>query len=147
MDLTGKQGLAIIDGKRVEGKIILDKNDKIIIMTIYDEFITFDKSELVNYWTRVIAVDFDNTISNGYYPDIGKPNEKVVEAMRREKASGSIIIIWTCREGKPLEEAVRYCKMFDIPFDYVNEFPKFETRKVIADAYWDDKAVNVKDVR
>ncbi len=77
---------------------------------------------------EIIAVDFDGTLCSECYPAIG-------------------IILWTCRCGDLLEEAVAWCRMFGLEFDAVNEnvaqtLEQYgtESRKISADVYIDDKA-------
>jgi len=65
---------------------------------------------------------------------------------------GTKIILHTCRENdeeKPyLTEAVNWCKEHNVPIDAVNENPwvAFGKRKIYADIYVDDRAVNADDV-
>ena len=99
----------------------------------------------------IIAVDFDGTISLGKWPDVGPVNVDVMEALLDRKEAGDKIVLWTCRGGKELEDAVAWCRKYGLEFDAVNEtLPEVleawgydDTRKVFADEYWDDKAVNV----
>jgi hypothetical protein len=103
----------------------------------------------------VIAVDFDGTLCEHAFPGIGEIKEihkKVIEYIRFQHKQGNTIILWTCREdieeGNFLTEAVEWCKKNDIPIDYINEYPMhglkgFASRKVCADVYIDDKALNV----
>ena len=72
----------------------------------------------------------------------------VINAARREKENGTALILWTCRAGERLGEAVAWCAGFGLTFDAVNaNLPerlahfKTESRKVSADEYWDDAAV------
>ena len=58
------------------------------------------------------------------------------------------MILWTCREGKELEDAVAACKAVGLEFDAVNDnVPELKEafgtnpRKVGATEYWDDRAV------
>ena len=102
---------------------------------------------------RIIAVDFDGTIVKNKWPEIGEINEHVVKEMRREDEQGSVIILWTCRTGKELEEAIKFCYENDIPIDYANEDCNWVKEnfgdngvKVFATEYWDDKCVNVDDI-
>lgn len=97
----------------------------------------------------VIAVDFDGTLAVTKYPEIIKPIETTINVIRDAKSKGAIIILWTCREGKELEEAINWCKMNNVPIDYVNEnVPERikawgnDCRKIGADVYIDDKAIN-----
>ena len=66
---------------------------------------------------RVVAVDFDGTLcSLDCFPDVGVLQDKhllVHHRIREEKANGSIIILWTCRCGKALENAVEACKKME----------------------------------
>lgn len=99
---------------------------------------------------KVIAVDFDGCICTMNYPDIGEPNWNVIEAIKRERESGTKVILWTCRCGASLDEAVEACKSWGLDFDAINEnvperllkYGYSESRKVSADEYWDDLAIN-----
>lgn len=96
---------------------------------------------------RVIAVDFDGTIVESKFPEIGELKQDIADKVREEKAKGNVIIIWTCRGGKELNEALQFLITNEIPYDYVNENPLNPygdtTRKIYADEYWDDKAVKI----
>ena len=100
------------------------------------------------FWQKIIAVDFDGTLCESCYPDIGKPRKRIIRRLLKEQRNGAKIILWTCRCGKPLEEAVRWCKQQGITFDCINEsLPEqiaqwdTEARKIFAHEYWDDRAV------
>lgn len=67
----------------------------------------------------------------------------------KRKAEGARLILWTNREGDLLEEAVEWCRERGLEFDTVNanlpeliELYKNDCRKINADIYIDDKAVN-----
>jgi hypothetical protein len=104
---------------------------------------------------RVVAIDFDGTLCESAYPDVGvveKTHLLVHDLIHKEKANGSIIILWTCRCGKELEEAVAACKDWHIPIDYVNEndpertkYFGADSRKISADLYIDDRATNPEE--
>lgn len=101
--------------------------------------------------TPIIAVDFDKTLSlNAPYPDVGEPNLKLIDWLnQRKRFEGAKIILWTCREGKPLEDAVEFCKSNGLTFDAVNEnLPEigFDCRKIVASMYIDDLAINPNDL-
>ena len=92
----------------------------------------------------IIAVDFDGTLSlDSQYPNIGRFNTHLYEALMKLRSIGWSIVLWTCREGKELKEAVEWCKMNGLEFDAINENPpevSFKSRKVVADMYIDDNA-------
>lgn len=97
----------------------------------------------------VIAVDFDGTLCKAKWPEIGEANEKLIQHLKAEKLNGSRLILWTCRAGVMLEEAVYWCREHGLVFDMINEnLPELvelygnDCRKVNADIYIDDKAVN-----
>lgn len=100
---------------------------------------------------KVIAVDFDGTLCESNYPDVGeiKPEHKVIhELVRKLHKNGDVIILWTCRSGKELEAAVSFCRQHNIPIDYVNENDPervelygCDSRKISADLYIDDKSL------
>lgn len=96
---------------------------------------------------RIIAVDFDGTLCTDVYPDIGIPNIRLIEMLKVLQKDGAQIILWTCRCGKALDEAVIWCGKFGLTFDRVNENTKeilekygSDSRKIYADVYIDDKA-------
>lgn len=106
-----------------------------------------------NEMPKIIAVDFDGTIVQNKWPEIGKINDFVVNKMRREKEEGTIIILWTCRTGRELREAVEFCEKNEIPIDYANEDCNWVKEnfgnngiKIFAHQYWDDRAINVDDI-
>lgn len=99
-------------------------------------------------WT--IVEDFDGTLCNGAWPEIGEPNwEEIAYILKRQK-EGAKIILATCREGDKLDAAVAWCAEKGIVFDAVNEnlqghCTRFggDSRKIYGDEYRDDKAVRV----
>lgn len=103
--------------------------------------------------TKVIAVDFDGTLCENEFPEIGAPNWPVITAAKAEQEKGAKIILWTCRTGKELEEAVAAAKGWGLTFDAVNEnLPERiemfgnDPRKIGADEYWDDRSVTLLNV-
>lgn len=99
---------------------------------------------------KAIAIDFDGCLCSNAYPEIGEPNWEVIYRAIKEQADGTGLILWTCREGQLLEDAVSACKNWGLVFDAVNEnlpdwIESFGTqpRKVGASEYWDDKAVRL----
>jgi hypothetical protein len=104
---------------------------------------------------RIIAVDFDGTLFTENWPNVGEPIWAVIEHVKKEQAEGSAIILWTCRAGESLANAVMACESVGITPDYVNEnhpdvlkaWEGRDTRKIFADEYWDDRALNVRVLR
>ena len=97
----------------------------------------------------IYAVDFDGTIVENAFPDIGQINQKVREFLLKRKEKGNIIILWTTRDNEKLYEAVEFCDNHGIPIDYVNRnvpWLDFDTSdKIFADVYVDDRGYNPFD--
>lgn len=96
----------------------------------------------------IIAVDFDGTLVEDKFPDIGKKRESVWNAMKHARERGAKIILWTSRDHHNLDAAVEYCRQQGFEFDAINENLKEcremfdnDTRKVFANEYWEDKAI------
>lgn len=93
----------------------------------------------------IIAVDFDGTLFENAYPDIGKPRTEVITYCKMQKLGGAKLILWTCREGKLLDEATYACFSHGLTFDAINDnLPELiekygsNSRKVFANEYIDD---------
>lgn len=100
---------------------------------------------------KVIAIDFDGTLCENAWPEIGAPKRDVINRALAEQEAGAALILWTCREGDLLEEAVFACRTWGLYFDAVNENLPERTaeygndcRKIGADEYWDDRAVPLR---
>lgn len=100
----------------------------------------------------IIAVDFDGTIVEHRYPQIGKKIPFAIETLKKLQADHHQLILWTVREGKLLREAVEYCRSNGIVFSAVNSnivpvsqekmlCPSGHCKKVIADLFIDDRNV------
>lgn len=96
----------------------------------------------------IIAVDFDGTLCEQAWPEIGAPKWRVIQAVKAEQRRGARLILWTNRVGDRLQEAVEWCGARGLHFDAVNEnLPETieryggDSRKVTADVYIDDKAL------
>lgn len=92
----------------------------------------------------IIAVDFDGTLCNS--TTIGEPNNKLIKKLIKARSDGHKVILWTCREGDNLEEAVKWCEKKGLIFDKVNDnlddIVWKPSRKVLADIYIDDRSVD-----
>lgn len=98
----------------------------------------------------IVAVDFDGTLCEDKWPEIGCPNWDLIRYLKYLKGLNNKLILWTCRVDKELNEAIAWCKLHNLEFDAVNEnlpdmIEKYgtNTRKIFADMYIDDKAIPV----
>src|SRR5690606_27227965 len=104
----------------------------------------------------MFAIDFDGTIVEEAYPDIGalKPHaRRVIQRIHRE---GGRIAIWTAR-NKTFDDVVKKFLISNgIPFDVYNDhFPENKVKynwkketsspKMFADMYIDDRGFGIKD--
>ncbi|MDC3388836.1 hydrolase [Flavobacteriaceae bacterium] len=95
----------------------------------------------------LIAVDFDGTIVEDAYPNIGKPQLFAFDTMKRLQNDGHRLILWTYRSGNKLNEAVAFCSKNGIEFYAINNsFPNEdynpkESRKIGADLFIDDRNI------
>lgn len=95
----------------------------------------------------VIAVDFDGTIVQDRYPEIGKPMLFAFETLKELQKRRHQLVLWTYRSGIRLEEAVEFCKKNGIEFYAVNcSYPDEpwdarQSRKINADLFIDDRNV------
>ncbi|GHT01178.1 hypothetical protein AGMMS49525_01220 [Bacteroidia bacterium] len=69
----------------------------------------------------IIAVDFDGTIVEHEYPHIGQPIPFAIEVLKKLQEEGHILILWTVRDGKLLQNAVDYCAQNGLEFYAVNK--------------------------
>ena len=69
----------------------------------------------------IYAVDFDGTLSLGRWPELGEPNLPLIRFLQNEQDAGARLILYTCRTGHLLDEAVRYCGDLGLEFDAVND--------------------------
>lgn len=97
----------------------------------------------------IIAVDFDGTIVTHEYPKIGKEIPFATQTLKMLAKDGHRLILWTVREGRLLEEAVKWCNERGVNFYAVNkDYPEEEldnnnhySRKLKADIWIDDRNV------
>lgn len=98
------------------------------------------------------AFDFDGTLCEDRFPEIGPAKIQAIEKEKSIKAEGNIIILWTCRVKDQLAAAVEFCRGYGLEFDYVNEnvpenIEKYgnDCRKVYANHYVDDRAQSIEE--
>ncbi len=102
----------------------------------------------------IIGIDFDGTIAEHEFPDIGAPVPGAFEWMKRWQEAGAKLILWTMRSdgrtgtgkenGPVLTDAVEFCRANGVEFWGVNENPTQKawtcSPKQYAHVYVDDAA-------
>lgn len=102
---------------------------------------------MVDFSGIKIAVDFDGTIVEHEYPEIGKEKLFAFLTLKELNKKGARLILWTFRSGKELEEAVEFCRKNGVEFYAVNKnYPEeimneSVSRKIDADIFIDDKNI------
>ncbi|MEM7292858.1 MAG: hypothetical protein AAF420_05590 [Pseudomonadota bacterium] len=96
-----------------------------------------------------ICIDFDGTIVDHSYPEIGRPVPGAIEWMKKWSRYDAKLILYTMRSddnsaGKVLSEARDYLREYHIPLYGVNENPDQAewsgSPKVYGQIYIDDSA-------
>ena len=96
-----------------------------------------------------IAVDFDGTIVEHRYPEIGRELPFATQTLKMLIEDRHKLILWSVREGKLLEDAVEWCRQRGVEFYAVNkDFPEEDltknqsfSRKLKADVWIDDRNI------
>ncbi len=94
-----------------------------------------------------IGIDFDGTIVEDRYPDIGQERPFAIDTLKMLIKDRHRLILWSVREGKYLEDAVNWCKERGVEFyavnnDYPEEKPENNqhfSRKLKVDLWIDDR--------
>ena len=98
----------------------------------------------------IIAVDFDGTIVEHRYPQIGKEIPFAIATLKQLQAERHLLILWSVREGELLAEAIEFCRQRGLEFYAVNANHPDEQagshvahpcRKPKADLFIDDRNV------
>jgi len=72
-----------------------------------------------------LAVDFDGTIVEHRYPQIGPEIPFAIDTLKMLIRDHHKIILWTVREGEMLDEAVNWCRERGVEFYAVNrDYPE-----------------------
>lgn len=106
-----------------------------------------------NNLPKIVAVDFDGTLVEDNFPEIGRPYMEMFQTMIYLRNKGVKVVLWTSRNFYKnrdlLEEAVQFCKEKGLEFDAINEnvqevqeLTGEDTRKIYADLYIDDKSIH-----
>ena len=93
-----------------------------------------------------IAVDFDGTIVEHRYPEIGEERPFALDTLKMLIKDRHKLILWTVREGQLLDDAVNWCRERGVEFYAINrDYPEetFEnnphfSRKLNSIDYWID---------
>lgn len=103
---------------------------------------------------KIIAVDFDGTLCENKWPKIGRPNEELILYLKGRQSEGDKLILWTCRVGDMLKNAIDWSAEQGLIFDAVNEnlpeiikFMGGDTRKIFSNEYIDDRNFDYKSSR
>jgi hypothetical protein len=101
-----------------------------------------------------VAIDFDGTIVEDTYPEIGPLKEDVVYSINLLKDYlGCFIIVTSCRTNAMIHSSIteraaqkqimeKFLRENNIPFDKVDEGIE---GKVVADVYIDDRGIRFED--
>lgn len=104
--------------------------------------INFAADRLFDQYQRhgnlIVAFDFDDTIFD--WTDSGHTYNKVIDLLKECKELGFHLILFTCREGQILKEAVEFCNYLGIKPDSVNENTMRNSRKPLYNILLDDRA-------
>lgn len=98
---------------------------------------------------HTFAIDFDDTIVVGAFPEIGEVKPHAKRVIEKIKDHGGLVSIWTCRSDDHERLVEKWLKDNGIPYDKLNEpfehyteFFKGNPRKILADVYIDDKSID-----
>lgn len=69
----------------------------------------------------IIAVDFDGTIVEHKYPEIGREIPFATKTLKMLIEQRHILLLWTVRRGELLQQAVDWCKERGVEFYAVNK--------------------------
>lgn len=96
--------------------------------------------------SKIIAVDFDGTLCENKWPEIGEANKEMITYLKGRQSNGDKLILWTCRVDDMLKNAVDWSAEYGLIFEAVNEnLPEIvasfgsDTRKIFANEYIDDR--------
>ena len=102
----------------------------------------------------MVAVEFDGKVCEENSPGIGKEKPMVLMSIKPIQSLGVYTLIWTCRSGKDLKNAINWCVTKGLEFDKYNEhadcfLSQFDCLgpKIGADMYIDDKAHSAHQIK
>ncbi len=95
----------------------------------------------------IIAVDFDGTIVEHRFPEIGKELPFATQTLRQLINDGHRLVLWTNRQGQELDDAIAWCRERGVEFYAINKcYPEEninydEPRKIKVDIFIDDRNI------
>lgn len=93
----------------------------------------------------IFGIDFDGTIVEHDYPEIGRANPHAIRVMNKLVENGHKIVLNTMRSGEELRDAVEYIESHGIVLHGINHNPDQDSwtssPKVYANRYIDDAAL------
>lgn len=99
----------------------------------------------------ILKIDFDGCIVTEKFPSIGDPLPMAIETLRKFHEHKYNTILWTCREGDPLIDAIDFLHQNGVYFDVVNQGHPMnpyrhlgQSRKPFAHYHIDDKNIFAK---
>ena len=102
---------------------------------------------------KILAIDFDGTISLGRWPEVGPANDRLISYLLNRKRYGDKLILWTCRAGEALDAAIDFCAQHGLHFDAINDnLPEIverygsNSRKITCDYYIDDRSFTAESL-
>lgn len=99
------------------------------------------------YERMILAIDFDGTIVDEDYPNIGKLKPNVVNIINKLYDLGDYIIIWTNRKDADLKSALEFLDKVGIKYHIANDNIKdvklnfIPYPKIYADIFIDDRGI------
>ena len=97
----------------------------------------------------IIAIDFDGTVVEHKYPEIGEERPFATETLKMLIKDHHKLILWSVREGKLLQDAVDWCRergveLYAVKKDFPEEKVEYNdhfSRKIKADLFIDDRNI------
>lgn len=93
-----------------------------------------------------IAIDFDGTIAEATYPELGVIKPHAIDVINRLHEAGHKILVWTCRTDDHQHMVKKYLEDAGMNFHHINENdPELielyggDSRKLSVDIYIDDR--------
>lgn len=97
------------------------------------------------YHPVTIAVDFDGTIVQHRFPEVGDEIGRSTDLLKKWQAAGAKLTLWSCRCGYELQQAMEWCRRKGLMWDSVNSNTfaplGYGMPKVVADLYIDDRSI------